>query len=66
MRTTADVITGNHGEYSFDAQTGKYSVYLKQRFGDRYEYHVGDIAVYADSVPRTLNNFLAIRELEIV
>jgi len=56
MRTVADVVTGNHGEYSFEAQTGKYCVYLKQDWRD--EYRVGDIAVYDDSKPGTLNDFL--------
>ncbi|NZB24323.1 prophage tail fiber N-terminal domain-containing protein, partial [Escherichia coli] len=27
MRTEADVVTGNNGEYSFEARTGKYRVY---------------------------------------
>ncbi|NZB14264.1 prophage tail fiber N-terminal domain-containing protein, partial [Escherichia coli] len=56
MRTVADVVTGNCGEYSFKAQTGKYCVYLKQDWRD--EYCVGDIAVYDDSKPGTLNDFL--------
>ncbi|EMK7264797.1 prophage tail fiber N-terminal domain-containing protein [Salmonella enterica subsp. enterica serovar Braenderup] len=56
MRTIADVVTGNNGEYSFEAQTGKYCVYLKQDWRD--EYSVGDIAVYDDSKPGTLNDFL--------
>ncbi|HDJ8693760.1 TPA: prophage tail fiber N-terminal domain-containing protein [Escherichia coli] len=56
MRTVADVVTGNCGEYCFKAQTGKYCVYLKQ--GWRDEYCVGDIAVYDDSKPGTLNDFL--------
>lgn len=56
MRTVADVVTGNNGEYSFDAQVGKYCVYLKQDWRD--EYCVGDISVYADSKPGTLNDFL--------
>ncbi|MBN6451315.1 prophage tail fiber N-terminal domain-containing protein [Escherichia coli] len=56
MRTVADVVTGNCGEYCFEAQTGKYCVYLKQ--GWRDEYCVGDIAVYDDSKPGTLNDFL--------
>ncbi|WP_407904890.1 prophage tail fiber N-terminal domain-containing protein [Escherichia coli] len=55
-RTIADVVTGNNGEYSFEAQTGKYCVYLKQDWRD--EYCVGDIAVYDDSKPGTLNDFL--------
>lgn len=56
MRTVADVVTGAAGEYSFEAQTGKYCVYLKQDWRD--EYCVGDIAVYDDSRPGTLNDFL--------
>ncbi|HHV8620011.1 TPA: prophage tail fiber N-terminal domain-containing protein [Escherichia coli] len=56
MRTVADVVTGAGGEYSFEAQTGKYCVYLKQDWRD--EYCVGDIAVYDDSKPGTLNDFL--------
>ncbi|EEH0841328.1 phage tail protein [Salmonella enterica subsp. salamae serovar 13,22:z:-] len=56
MRTVADVVTGNNGVYSFEAQAGKYCVYLKQDWRD--EYSVGDIAVYDDSKPGTLNDFL--------
>ncbi|HAK5377426.1 TPA: hypothetical protein H1V70_004877 [Salmonella enterica] len=56
MRTVADVVTGAGGEYSFAAQTGRYCVYLKQDWRD--EYCVGDIAVYDDSKPGTLNDFL--------
>ncbi|EFI3533766.1 phage tail protein [Escherichia coli] len=56
MRTVADVVTGNCGEYCFKAQAGKYCVYLKQDWRD--EYCVGDIAVYDDSKPGTLNDFL--------
>ncbi|EJG4517344.1 prophage tail fiber N-terminal domain-containing protein [Escherichia coli] len=56
MCTVADVVTGNCGEYCFKAQTGKYCVYLKQDWRD--EYCVGDIAVYDDSKPGTLNDFL--------
>ncbi|WP_426472450.1 prophage tail fiber N-terminal domain-containing protein [Escherichia marmotae] len=56
MRTVADVVTGYCGEYCFKAQTGKYCVYLKQDWRD--EYCVGDIAVYDDSKPGTLNDFL--------
>ncbi|EJI1469362.1 prophage tail fiber N-terminal domain-containing protein, partial [Escherichia coli] len=56
MRTVSDVVTGNCGEYCFKAQTGKYCVYLKQDWHD--EYCVGDIAVYDDSKPGTLNDFL--------
>ncbi|ELD0440916.1 prophage tail fiber N-terminal domain-containing protein [Escherichia coli] len=56
MCTKADVVTGNNGEYSFEAQVGKYCVYLRQDWHD--EYCVGDIAVYDDSKPGTLNDFL--------
>ncbi|MGU6805578.1 prophage tail fiber N-terminal domain-containing protein [Salmonella enterica subsp. enterica serovar Poona] len=56
MRTLADVVTGNNGEYSFEAQVGKYCVYLKQDWRD--EYCVGDISVYHDAKPGTLNDFL--------
>ena len=56
MRTVADVVTGNCGEYCFKAQIGKYCVYLKQDWRD--EYCVGDISVYDDSRPGTLNDFL--------
>ncbi|HCV5511186.1 TPA: prophage tail fiber N-terminal domain-containing protein, partial [Shigella sonnei] len=56
MRTRADVVTGNNGEYSFEAQVGKYCVYLKRDWHN--EYNVGDIAVYEDSKPGTLNDFL--------
>ncbi len=56
MRTVADVVTGNNGEYSFEVQVGKYCVYLRQDWRD--EYCVGDIAVYDDSKPGTLNDFL--------
>ncbi|HAK5377468.1 TPA: hypothetical protein H1V70_004922, partial [Salmonella enterica] len=56
MRTVADVVTGAGGEYSFAAQTGRYCVYLKQDWRD--EYCVGDIDVYDDSKPGTLNDFL--------
>lgn len=56
MHTIADVVTGNNGVYSFEAQAGKYCVYLKQDWRD--ECCVGDIAVYDDSKPGTLNDFL--------
>ncbi|STD93336.1 putative phage tail fiber protein [Escherichia coli] len=56
MHTVADVMTGNDGEYCFHARTGKYGVYLKQDW--RNEYCVGDIAVYEDSKPGTLNDWI--------
>ncbi|WP_258020297.1 prophage tail fiber N-terminal domain-containing protein, partial [Yersinia enterocolitica] len=55
-RTVAQIKTDVAGEYSFDAQVGKYSVYLKQ--DSNTEYSVGDITVYDDSKPGTLNDFL--------
>lgn len=56
MRTVADVVTGNCGEYCFKAQTGRYDVYLRSCI--EREYCVGDISVYDDSKPGTLNDFL--------
>lgn len=56
MRTIADVVTGNNGEYAIDVQTGKYDVYLRSCI--EREYCVGDISVYDDSKPGTLNDFL--------
>ncbi|HDL7799923.1 TPA: prophage tail fiber N-terminal domain-containing protein [Yersinia enterocolitica] len=55
-RTVAQIKTDVAGEYSFDAQVGKYSVYLKQ--DSNTEYSVGDITVYENSKPGTLNDFL--------
>ncbi|HEK5770775.1 TPA: prophage tail fiber N-terminal domain-containing protein [Escherichia coli] len=56
MRTVATVVTGPAGEYAFEAQTGKYDVYLRSCI--EREYCVGDISVYHDSKPGTLNDFL--------
>ncbi|EHY1711192.1 prophage tail fiber N-terminal domain-containing protein, partial [Escherichia coli] len=56
MRTVATVVTGPAGEYAFEAQTGKYEVYLRSCI--EREYCVGDISVYHDSKPGTLNDFL--------
>ncbi|HAV8339728.1 TPA: phage tail protein, partial [Escherichia coli] len=56
MRTVAAVVTGAAGEYAFEAQTGKYDVYLRSCI--EREYCVGDISVYYDSKPGTLNDFL--------
>ncbi|HBA7188317.1 TPA: phage tail protein [Escherichia coli] len=56
MRTVATVVTGPAGEYAFEAQTGRYDVYLRSCI--EREYCVGDIAVYDDSKPGTLNDFL--------
>ncbi|ELU3617156.1 prophage tail fiber N-terminal domain-containing protein, partial [Escherichia coli] len=56
MRTVATVVTGPAGEYVFEAQTGRYDVYLRSCI--EREYCVGDISVYDDSKPGTLNDFL--------
>ncbi|CFQ49714.1 Prophage tail fibre N-terminal [Yersinia similis] len=56
MRTIATITTDGNGKYSFEAQVGKYHVYLRQYF--RTEYCVGEITVYDDSKPGTLNDFL--------
>ncbi|HHZ5924182.1 TPA: prophage tail fiber N-terminal domain-containing protein, partial [Escherichia coli] len=56
MRTVATVATGPAGEYAFEAQTGRYDVYLRSCI--EREYCVGDISVYDDSRPGTLNDFL--------
>ncbi|WP_024195131.1 MULTISPECIES: prophage tail fiber N-terminal domain-containing protein [Escherichia] len=58
QKTSFDILTNEAGEYSFNIETGKYSVYLKQDWCDVREYGVGDIAVYDDSCPGTLNDFL--------
>jgi hypothetical protein len=56
MRTVATVLTGPAGEYAFEAQTGRYDVYLRSCI--EREYCVGDISVYDDSKTGTLNDFL--------
>ncbi|MDM4024094.1 prophage tail fiber N-terminal domain-containing protein, partial [Escherichia coli] len=56
MKTVATVVTGPAGEYAFEAQTGRYGVYLRSCI--EREYCVGDISVYDDSKPGTLNDFL--------
>ncbi|HBB2344323.1 TPA: prophage tail fiber N-terminal domain-containing protein, partial [Escherichia coli] len=56
MRTVATVVTGPAGEYAFEAQTGRYDVYLRSCI--EREYCIGDISVYDDSKPGTLNDFL--------
>ncbi|ELO4939617.1 prophage tail fiber N-terminal domain-containing protein, partial [Escherichia coli] len=58
MRTVATVVTGPAGEYAFEAQTGRYDVYLRSCI--EREYCVGDISVYEDSKPGTLNDFLTV------
>ncbi|MCD4233431.1 prophage tail fiber N-terminal domain-containing protein [Escherichia coli] len=56
MKTVATVVTGPAGEYAFEAQTGRYGVYLRSCI--EREYCVGDISVYDGSKPGTLNDFL--------
>lgn len=56
MSVVAHIVTGQNGEYAFEARTGKYSVYLKTDW--RNEFQVGVISVYEDSQPGTLNDFL--------
>ncbi|WP_247164211.1 prophage tail fiber N-terminal domain-containing protein [Escherichia coli] len=56
MRTVATVVTGPAGEYAFEALTGRYDVYFRSCI--EREYCVGDISVYDDSRPGTLNDFL--------
>ncbi|HAV8879585.1 TPA: hypothetical protein JLE25_002982 [Escherichia coli] len=56
MRTVATVVTGPAGEYAFEVQTGRYDVYFRSCI--EREYCVGDISVYDDSKPGTLNDFL--------
>ncbi|EGI41070.1 putative tail fiber protein, partial [Escherichia coli TA280] len=56
MSTVATVVTGATGEYAFEAQNGRYDVYLRSCI--QREYCVGDISVYEDSQPGTLNDFL--------
>ncbi|MBS9104556.1 prophage tail fiber N-terminal domain-containing protein [Escherichia coli] len=56
MRTVATVVTEPTGEYAFEAQTGRYDVYLRSCI--EREYCVGDISVYDDSRSGTLNDFL--------
>ncbi|EOY2596362.1 prophage tail fiber N-terminal domain-containing protein, partial [Escherichia coli] len=56
IRTVATVVTGPTGEYAFEAQTGRYDVYLRSCI--EREYCVGDISVYDGSKPGTLNDFL--------
>ena len=44
------------GQYAFEAPKGKYTVHIKQKNGPKC--CVGDISVYDDSKPGTLNDFL--------
>ncbi|ENC2561619.1 prophage tail fiber N-terminal domain-containing protein [Escherichia albertii] len=52
----AVIETDAAGQYAFEAQKGKYTVHIKQKNGPKC--CVGDIAVYDDSKPGTLNDFL--------
>ncbi|WP_141109918.1 prophage tail fiber N-terminal domain-containing protein [Escherichia albertii] len=52
----AVIETGAAGEYVFEAPKGKYRVHIKQKNGPKR--CVGEIAVYDDSKPGTLNDFL--------
>ncbi|HBC0038467.1 TPA: prophage tail fiber N-terminal domain-containing protein, partial [Salmonella enterica] len=56
VETFAIVETGADGQYAFEAPKGKYAVHLKQKNGPKC--CVGKIAVYDDSKPGTLNDFL--------
>ncbi|QST26689.1 prophage tail fiber N-terminal domain-containing protein [Escherichia albertii] len=52
----AVIETDAAGQYAFEAQKGKYTVHIKQKNGPKC--CVGDITVYDDSKPGTLNDFL--------
>lgn len=52
----AVIETDAAGQYAFEAQKGKYTVHIKQKNGPKC--CVGDISVYDDSRPGTLNDFL--------
>ncbi|EKN5996315.1 phage tail protein [Yersinia enterocolitica] len=56
VNTVAKVTTDENGQYSFEAPTGKYTVQIKQK--SLPLYCVGEITVYDDSKPGTLNDFL--------
>ncbi|MEB0964951.1 prophage tail fiber N-terminal domain-containing protein [Citrobacter braakii] len=56
VETLAVIETDADGNYSFEAQKGKYAVHIKQKRGP--VYCVGNIIVYDDSNPGTLNDFL--------
>ncbi|HAX5100539.1 TPA: phage tail protein [Escherichia coli] len=55
-KSFAVIETDITGQYAFDAPEGKYTVHIKQKNGPKY--CVGDISVYEDSKPGTLNDFL--------
>ncbi|EGI4456666.1 TPA: prophage tail fiber N-terminal domain-containing protein [Escherichia coli] len=52
----AVIETDAAGQYAFEAPKGKYTVHIKQKNGPKC--CVGDISVYDDSKPGTLNDFL--------
>ncbi|TQN84346.1 UNVERIFIED_ORG: tail fiber-like repeat protein [Citrobacter freundii] len=56
IESFAFIETDAAGQYAFEAQKGKYTVHIKQKNGPKC--CVGDIAVYDDSKPGTLNDFL--------
>ncbi len=56
IESFAVIETDAAGQYAFEAPKGKYTVHIKQKNGPRC--CVGDIAVYDDSKPGTLNDFL--------
>ncbi|HAV9943893.1 TPA: phage tail protein [Escherichia coli] len=64
LANTSEVVTESFavietdaaGQYAFEAQKGKYTVHIKQKNGPKC--CVGDISVYDDSKPGTLNDFL--------
>ena len=56
IESFAVIETDAAGQYAFEAPKGKYTVHIKQKNGPKC--CVGDIAVYDDSKPGTLNDFL--------
>ncbi|ENC5078839.1 prophage tail fiber N-terminal domain-containing protein, partial [Escherichia coli] len=56
IESFAVIETDAAGQYAFKAQKGKYTVHIKQKNGPKC--CVGDISVYDDSKPGTLNDFL--------
>lgn len=58
IESFAVIETDAAGQYAFEAQKGKYTVHIKQKNGPKC--CVGDIAVYDDSKPGTLNDFLTV------
>ncbi|HAM4338093.1 TPA: phage tail protein [Escherichia coli] len=56
IESFAVIETDAAGQYAFETQKGKYTVHIKQKNGPKC--CVGDISVYDDSKPGTLNDFL--------